>query len=441
MATASITLPVTADFIVPSLLKDATPEICVHILLAGVAAVECANDAIGTATNETLTTKLTMKYETQLARAQKETDTERLRFQKLIERLQADADLAKTMRAEAENRVAEATSQARQQAYEDAEERIRKAALDVQKAEEKAHEFQKQLLAEQRESSAAVLAEKQRTQELVHAERDRSDRLLEEKQRTIEVLHGLGASSSRKGDVYEQKIKYCIVNAFGTVNKFDIIEKQYESGDHIFEWGDYKVMVEDKDKKEIDAEDIRKAHRDFTHHSECDILLFISARAHVPKHQRPGDIDIAIVDGRPAIYLGHFNNKENKIMYLQSLQPVMRTLIELTKKATDSPDAINEKLGDKLRSIRQHFIYNEMIINELVNKAKAAQRNITGSIDELMLTIVNVQSMFKNSMASVVNDEDTTIPIAEETSVEEGKEKESTPNKVTGKRQVPKKKA
>jgi len=433
MVSLFINLPVTADFVKPSLLVDASAETCVNVLLAGVAAVECANITIAESTNATLTTKLTAKYEGQLARIQKERDAETLRFQKEIEKLQADTNLAKTLRTEAENRLVDAMTQARRQAQEDAEERIRKALLDVQKAEEKAAEFQNQLM-------TAVIAEKTRAEELVNAERARSDKALEEKNRTIELLHGINTSSSQKGGVYEQKIKHCVLHAFGTADKFDMMEKKYESGDHIFEWGEYKVMVEDKDKKEIDAEDLRKAHRDFTSHSECDAMIFISARAHIPKHQRPGDIDIGIHDGRPVIYLGYFEKKENRIQYLQSLQPVLRTLIELTKKAAESPEVLNEKLSDKLRSIRQHFVYNETIINELVNKAKAAERNIKTSLDELMLTIVNVQSTFKNSLASVVNDEDTMSPEVETAPVEPEPEPEQTTLKVTAKRSVPKKK-
>ena len=432
MATTSVTLKVTADFVTPQLLINASAETCVNVLLAGVAAVECANETLSTATNASLTTKLTSKYEAQIARAQKDTDAERMRLQKEIEKLQADTTLAKSLRADAESRLSEATANARQQAYDDAEERIRKAVEERKKAEEKAAEFQNQLM-------TAVMAEKQRAEDLVNAERARSDKAIEEKNRTIEMLHGISTSSSQKGGVYEQKIKHCVINAFGSANKFDILDKQYESGDHIVEWEAYKMMVEDKDKKEIDAEDIRKAHRDFTKHSECDILLFISARAHVPKHQRPGDIDIALVDSRPAIYIGNFNDKENKIIYLKSLQPVIRTLIELTKKAAESPEVLNERLSDKLRSIRQYFIYNEQIINDMVNKAKAAERNIKTSLDELMLTITNVQSVFKNSMASVVNDEDTSTPVVEETPEAEP-EVEPTPLKVTGKRSVPKKK-
>ena len=439
MATPSITLQVTADFVTPPLLINAAPEMCVNVLLAGVAAVESASTTISKSTNATITARheaVLMRQqkdaEAERLRLQKDADAERMRLQKEIERLQADTTLAKSLRADAESRLSEATANARQQAYDDAEERIRKAVEERKKAEEKAAEFQNQLM-------TAVMAEKQRAEDLVNAERARSDKAIEEKNRTIEMLHGISTSSSQKGGVYEQKIKHCVINAFGTANKFDILDKQYESGDHIVEWETYKMMVEDKDKKEIDAEDIRKAHRDFTKHSECDILLFISARAHVPKHQRPGDIDIAIVDSRPVIYLGNFNEKENKILYLKSLQPVIRTLIELTKKAAESPELLNDRLSDKLRSIRQHFIYNEQIINDMVNKAKAAERNIKGSLDELMLTITNAQLAFKNSMASVVNDEDTSSPTVEETPEAEP-EVEPTPLKVTGKRSVPKKK-
>ena len=434
MATLSINLPITSDFVKPSLLINASAETCVNVLLAGVAAVECANETISTATNASLTAKLTSKYEAQISRAQKDTEAERMRLQKEIERLQADTTLAKSLRADAESRLSEATANARQQAYDDAEERIRKAVEERKKAEEKAADSQSQLM-------AAVIAEKKRAEDLVNAERARSDKAIEEKNRTIEVLQGISTSSSQKGGVYEQKIKYCVVNAFGTANKFDILDKQYESGDHIVEWETYKMMIEDKDKKEIDAEDIRKAHRDFTHHSECDILLFISARAHIPKHQRPGDIDIVLVDSRPVIYLGNFNDKENKILYLQSLQPVIRTLIELTRKAAESPEVLNERLSDKLSSIRQHFIYNEQIINDMVNKGKAAERNIKRSLDDLMLTITNVQSVFKNSMASIVNDEDTSNPVLEESVAEPEPEVEPAPLKVTAKRSVPKKKS
>lgn len=441
MATTCVTLQVTADFVTPSLLVNASAETCVNVLTAGVAAVESASTTISKSTNATLIAKheaamarMQKDAEADRARLQKDAEVERQRFQKEIERLQADTTLAKSLRTDAESRLSEATANARQQAYDDAEERIRKAVEERNKAEEKAAEFQNQLM-------TAVIAEKQRAEELVNAERARSDKAIEEKNRTIEMLHGISTSSSQKGGVYEQKIKHCVINAFGSANKFDILDKQYEFGDHVVEWESYKMMIEDKDKKEIDAEDIRKAHRDFTKHSECDILLFISARAHVPKHQRPGDIDIALVDGRPAIYLGNFNDKENKILYLKSLQPVIRTLIELTKKAAEGPEVLNERLSDKLHSIRQYFIYNEQIINDMVNKAKAAERNIKGSLDELILTITNVQMAFKNSMASIVNDEDTSTPVVEEVAPEPVPEVESPSPKVTGRKSVPKKKS
>ena len=441
MATTCVTLQVTADFVTPSLLINASAETCVNVLTAGVAAVESASTTIGKSTNAMLIAKheaamarQQKEAEAERQRLQKDAEVERQRFQKEIEKLQADTTLAKSLRADAESRLSEATANARQQAYDDAEERIRKAVEERNKAEEKAVEFQNQLM-------NAVMAEKQRAEELVNAERARSDKAIEEKNRTIEMLHGISTSSSQKGGVYEQKIKHCVINAFGTANKFDILDKQYESGDHVVEWEIYKMMIEDKDKKEIDAEDIRKAHRDFTKHSECDILLFISARAHIPKHQRPGDIDIALVDGRPAIYLGNFNDKENKILYLKSLQPVMRTLIELTKKAAEGHEVLNERLSDKLRSIRQYFIYNEQIINDMVNKAKAAERNIKTSLDELMLTITNVQTAFKNSMASIINDEDTSTPVVEEVEPPPEPEVEPAPLKVTGRKPVPKKKS
>jgi hypothetical protein len=75
----------------------------------------------------------------------------------------------------------------------------------------------------------------------------------------------------------------------------------------------------------------------------------------------------------------------------------------------------------------------------MVNKAKAAERNIKGSLDELILTITNVQMTFKNSMASIVNDEDTSTPVLEESVAEP--EIEPAPLKVTGRKPVPKKKA
>jgi len=430
MATNIVNLQVTADYVIPPILINASPEVCVNVLTAGVSALESATANLNKSTNATLTAK----HEAALTRQQKEAEAERLRLQKEIERLQGDVTLAKSQRTDAENRLTEAIANARRLAYEDAEQRIKQAEERVKRAEANVVEHQNRLM-------DAVIAEKNRADELVAAERLRSDKAIEEKNNQIEFLQGMRNNSSQKGGVYEQKINNCVVQAFGTANTFDILDKKYESGDHIVAWESYKLMIEDKDKKEIDAEDIRKAHRDFTNHSECHLLIFISARAHIPRHQRPGDIDIAIVDGRPVIYIGNFNNKENKILYLQSLQPVIRTLIELTKKAAEGTDIMNEKLSDKLRSIRQHFIYNEQIINDMVNKARAAERNIKGSLDELMLTLTNVQSAFKNSMLSIVNDDDTTVPEMEETVMAEPEPLPLPSSKASGKRSIPKKKS
>jgi hypothetical protein len=430
MATHFLHLEVPADFVTPSLLNNPTPETCVNVIIAGVAAVECANKNIAESTNETLVEQLNAKHEADMTRVKKDAATEYTRIQKDCERLKADLLMTQSLRNDSETRLSQAVADARRRAEEDAEERIRKSqamvkeALEArQSAEEKMNNYRDQVLEEQKRSTKAILAvkeeERNRAEDKLTLERERLDKIVDEKTLEIQRLKGLSTSSSLKGGAFEYSIKNYITDAFGNANKFNFLPKQTESGDHIFEWEDFRIMVEDKDKKEITNEDIKKATRDLTIHSECDLLLFISANTHIPNHKRPGDIDFDTIDKRPVIFLSNFNDKDNKVGFLQSLQPIMRILIDLTKNSTDSPDTMKSKLETKIRTITNHFKHNQNIIRNMVNNAKAAERNITTSLNSMMLEIENVQSAFNNSLKAMLKEDDIMASPPEEETVDE----------------------
>jgi len=57
MATNIVNLQVTADYVIPPILINASPEVCVNVLTAGVSALESATANLNKSTNATLTAK------------------------------------------------------------------------------------------------------------------------------------------------------------------------------------------------------------------------------------------------------------------------------------------------------------------------------------------------------------------------------------------------
>jgi len=341
------------------------------------------------------------------------------------ERAAADHDRYVAEQAEARKRTLEGTAE-RIRCLEKEKER---AAAEL--AEERARaaaEREKFLLAEREERNRAaaeikmenekrLAAERETGEKLRAAEREAHTRLLahtadaqkreDDLRAALDRARGLKSSSALKGAANEKAMTDILTRAFDC----DFLPKRLNSGDHLVSWEDIEMMVEDKAgyEKGLPKKEIEKAHADFTRNSDCNVLLFVCADSSIPGHTRPGDIDIGIVDNRVAIYIGNFNAKEDKVLFLQTLKPAMRVLTSLTKKAaesgTDAVVALNSKLSLINLLVKDHGIQ----VAEVRNSANAYARSQSAAWEAHKLVIVKMEDSFSRLLKGVLSEEETVV--------------------------------
>ena len=151
-----------------------------------------------------------------------------------------------------------------------------------------------------------------------------------------------GANPSVRGRANEAAFRDLVVRALGAQPGFRVLDLEVPGGDGGGgaprpESGDLRVQVGDggpdamtlmfENKKYAGAvprAEVEKAHRDFRLHPECAALFFVSEDSRITGHDRAHDVDMALVDGRPAFYLSHFARCEDPAAALLMLLAVVR---------------------------------------------------------------------------------------------------------------------
>lgn len=247
---------------------------------------------------------------------------------------------------------------------------------------------------------------------LSNSERERETLLqkLDEVKNATTAMQVRRANSSNKGGDNEREFLEIIMNTFGPSADFLYIKKELNAGDHRFEWEGSRIMVENKKGYTESAlrgtGGLPKAIKDFTNNPDCNLLIFISEDTVVPDHAKPGDIDIGIVDKRPAIFLGNFARQDDKITYIISiLMPIMRLLLKVYKKNDINEANDAEKLGDVIHKIQ--CLKNEYVtqFSSFQKTIKEFERQQTSGIDRLKNAATSLLGIFNSSLNSILNEE------------------------------------
>ena len=283
---------------------------------------------------------------------------------------------------------------------------IAKSLADGQaKLQQELEQARKDLLA-----SKDAMAEQARLSTLAirNAEKEKDDYYraqLADQQKRMEILQGRAACSSLKGQTNETEMDDLLTNVFGSAPDYEVLPKQLNGGDHLIRWCGYKLMVEDKFyTDQVPEKEVNKAHIDFTRHRDCDALIFISAKSQIRGHQKPGNLDIGLVDGRPVLYIGCMDLNEDKVVYLQTLQPVIHELIKLTKKANTDHHDTNEHMAEKIRIIRKQLLYHQKDVQAVHLSALAYARTQKATWTEHLTTIQRMRNNFELTLKDILSD-------------------------------------
>jgi len=234
---------------------------------------------------------------------------------------------------------------------------------------------------------------------------------------TIGTLQGRKANSSFKGGDNEREFIEILKNTFGTSESFNLLKKELNAGDNRIDWEGFRIMIENKigyTESALRGKDgVPKAIKDFTQHTDCNALIFISEDTAVPDHTKPGDIDISVIDGRLAIFIGHFSRQQNKTEYLTTIViPILRVGLKLFKKNDRSElnDANRIKQVMNLLSRLKGKVIERL--GSYKNKLNEFERNQKSWLSELKSLVESDTTFIISAMTDILDDGSNDHPIA-----------------------------
>jgi hypothetical protein len=237
---------------------------------------------------------------------------------------------------------------------------------------------------------------------------------LEELRGKLEHLNVRNAGSSTKGADYENEIAQLLHDSFGVLPGYKMLPHKIRSGDHVVKSDSMTLMFETKDKAKLTkAEDIDKAHRDMDEHKECHALVFISKVSEIPDHQKPGHFDISrTTDGRPMIWIGKFDEKPDKIAYMQMVHLVLLELLKLGRTLDKSSGESLASYKDKVITLRRYLNETNDDFGEIkaaMNEYKKVQKQQMEKMEGRVIAVIaKFQQRIQNAMQ---DDEEEVAPL------------------------------
>jgi hypothetical protein len=114
-----------------------------------------------------------------------------------------------------------------------------------------------------------------------------------------------------------------------------------------------------------------------------------------------------LTDGRPAIYIGKFDDVSDKVAHLQMIHLVILELLKLAKKATESGGGgLLDSYKHKVAAMRRSFHETKEDMDEHGKKMKQYQRQQKKLWDELEISWVGFVSKFGLRLARALKDDD-----------------------------------
>jgi len=235
-------------------------------------------------------------------------------------------------------------------------------------------------------------------------------------QRLDQITHSLSRvtterSSSVIGRDNERFMEKLLIETFGTHGAgFELIDKRCFSGDHIFRWNGFTIMVEDKKyKNTVPFKETSKAVRDFNFHPECDILLMISMDTAIRGHETSTDIDSAIFDNRLILFVSNFAEKGDLHLYMRRvIQPILMASRPMIKQIRNNPDQVAMRFQTAFQILPTVM----SSINDQENILIRHIKDVTETINAVHRTLKNQRSQLEK-LLEIISGEDEAVYGAE----------------------------
>jgi hypothetical protein len=170
---------------------------------------------------------------------------------------------------------------------------------------------------------------------------------------------------------------------------FNLEQKEYYSGDHIFSWCGLKIMWEDKNyERTIPKDQVEKAYRDLNYHNECSVLVFVSANSGIKDHENSTGLDVEIYNGKLILFISHFRSHPDPNLYIRGvIQPIImgyKPYLMDNSCFNDTTIASRLKaINSILPTILKDFNEREKDIDETISKLAIMKAKMVGSRNTL----------------------------------------------------------
>lgn len=408
----------------PSILDTSTPEENRLILESGCQILTTSRSEAAGINNEAEKIRLKNDAAAKIEDAKKQLTREIDDLKrKLVEQTNASNINAAEMTAQIE--VLTAAKMTVQTQIEDARKVARDSSINEVKALREELEKVKKASEEERKQLAEA-ARVEREQERIErqsiiSKTSQDKELLVAEVSKLRDLHSAiqlrKSNSSLKGADNEKSFEVILKETFGTAKDFNLLEKKSNSGDFRLVWEGGILMFEVKagytEARLRDKGGIPKSHKDFTSHTECNALIFVSEDTSIPDHSRAGDIDFEWIDGRPVIYIGNFARQLDKVYFINViLIPILRTLLKMSKQDASIDCDVTNKLHQVINEINRakNLIHERLRLQQ--NKLAEYARQQQSGLNELKSLCASdaklIEMMFTN-MLTITPVEDTVV--------------------------------
>lgn len=230
-----------------------------------------------------------------------------------------------------------------------------------------------------------------------------------ELRKKLEVQAVRNAGSSTKGADAENEIALLLHTSLGMIPGYKMLEHKIRSGDHIVEFDKMTLMFETKDKATLKkTEDIDKVHRDMENHPECDAVVFISKVSEIPGHQRSSHFDVSTTtDGRPMIWVGKFDEKPDKVAYMQMVHLVVLELVKMARTLDKSSGVeLLEFYKGKVATLRRYMKDTSSDLDGIVKQLKEYNSIQSIAFKKMEVEVKTIVAKFKQRLEDAMQDEE-----------------------------------
>lgn len=363
-----ITFQVPVQFRLPGFYEDQTPERVALALRIGAQAVEDLFSSISETIREECNAELVVQLEKKHLKKQEQLERERKVLEENLEHLRGKIHLDEALSGDMRRQLMEEARAMYKEILDEKDKRI--------------HHLQDQLSAEVRN--------------------------LHEKFQTVRDGINRQLGSQEKGRQGEVSMEDLIKKAFGMVENFDLqaVGKEAQKGDHLMRYKAMRVMWEIKNyTRMVSKEEVEKLHRDMRSNPEVGLALMVALQTGIVGHSKAGDIDLEVLeDGRFIVYVNNLYKREDPILYLQALKPILDIVEARKEKGQPLESGEVENLRFKAKIVHHLLLTHQKTLAALHNSIVQQKKKIDQTHTELLAHIRAAESECGSAIREILSE-------------------------------------